>query len=536
MKNVKVQAVLGRAKGAFNGFTSGQRTVTIIAVVVALVGALVFVQWAGRPTMTALYTNLSSSDAAAVATKLREGGITYELADGGKTILVAADKADQARLDIAAANVVQNSPDGQGYPLLDKGSITSSDYQQRMTAKRAFEGELSTTIKKIDRVRDARVYLALGEDSPYTDEQTKPTASVQVTMQEGAKLASGQVDAITHLVASAIPKLDAGAVTVTDAKGVRYTDEGGGVGGTADAKSEQARNLSAQKTAQVQRLLDTIVGPGNSTSVVQADLDFDNTKVVRQEYIPVQAGAIPVTEQRSTEKMTGSSGQVVGGVLGPDNITVPGLDQGTSKNEYTKDDFTKQNPYGVQTTTKDLSKGAIKKLTVAVAVDATKAGTYSTAELTKLIGAAAGVDQARGDDIQVSKLAFDTKAADAAKARADAEAAEARQGELIDLAKNAGLVLLLLLALLIGFRRSRRQTEVVDLGELPTAEDQPALPAIDPPLEYQLDSDPLPVIEATPVDPQSQARVLAREEIGSLVEEDPDEVARLLRGWISERS
>ena len=58
------------------------------------------------------------------------------------------------------------------------------------------------------------------------------------------------------------------------------------------AKSEQARNLSAQKTAQVQRLLDTIVGPGNSTSVVQADLDFDNTKVVRQEYIPVQAGAI----------------------------------------------------------------------------------------------------------------------------------------------------------------------------------------------------------------------------------------------------
>ena len=172
MKNVKVQAVLGRAKGAFNGFTSGQRTVTIIAVVVALVGALVFVQWAGRPTMTALYTNLSSSDAAAVATKLREGGITYELADGGKTILVAADKADQARLDIAAANVVQNSPDRQGYPLLDKGSITLSDYQQRLTAKRAFEGGLSTPIQKIDPVRDDRGYLALCDDSPRPDEHT----------------------------------------------------------------------------------------------------------------------------------------------------------------------------------------------------------------------------------------------------------------------------------------------------------------------------------------------------------------------------
>ena len=77
---------------------------------------------------------------------------------------------------------------------------------------------------------------------------------------------------------------------------------------------------------------------------------------------------------------------------------------------------------------------------------------------------------------------------------------------------------------------------MVDLGELPSAEEPNGLPAIEPPVEYMLDNEPLPVIEATPVDPQSQARVLAREEIGSLVEEDPDEVARLLRGWISERS
>ena len=38
----------------------------------------------------------------------------------------------------------------------------------------------------------------------------------------------------------------------------------------------------------------------------------------------------------------------------------------------------------------------------------------------------------------------------------------ARKGELIDLGKNAGLVLLLLLALLIGFRKSRKQTEIVE--------------------------------------------------------------------------
>ncbi len=533
--NVRLQAVVGRAKGVFNGFTAGQRAITIIAVVVALVGAVVFAQWAGRPTMQPIYSNLALSDASAVSTKLRENGVQVELADGGKTILVPAHQADQARLDVSSANLLQNSAESQGYPLLDKNSIGSSDFQQKLTAKRAYEGELAKTIKKIDKVRDATVYLALGENSPYQDEQTKPSASVQVSMAPGTKLATGQVDAIVHLVSSAIPKLDAGAVTVTDALGTRYTEEGGGAGGL-DARSDQTRAISAQKTAQVQQFLDRIVGPGNSTVSVQADLDFDNTQVVRNEYVLSKPGDPPLNETRSTEKMTGSSGQVVGGVLGPDNITVPGLDQGTSKNDYTKEQFTKNNPWGTQKTTKDMAKGAIKKLNVAVAVDAKNAGTYNATELKTLLGTAAGIDTARGDEINVSKMAFDTKAGEAAKAKAEAEAAAARQSELIDLAKNAGLVLLLLLALLIGFKKSRRTEEVVDLGELPSA--APALPPgpTEPPLEYQLESDPFPVIEATPVDPQSQARVLAREEIGSLVEEDPDEVARLLRGWIAERS
>lgn len=535
MKNIKFQAVVGRARGVFDGFTSGQRAVTIIAVVVAVVAGVVFMQWASRPTMTPIFTNLASSDAAAVSAKLKESGVTYELGDGGRTILVPAQKADQARLDLAGAGLPQNSPESQGYPILDKNSISSSDFQQKLNAKRAYEGELAKTIKKIDKVRDATVYLALGEDSPYQDAQTKPSASVQVATVSGAKLTTGQVDSIVHLVSSAIPKLTPTAVTVTDATGVRYTEEGGGVGGL-DARADQIRAISAQKTAQAQQFLDRIVGPGNSTASVQAELDFDNTRIERQEYVLSKAGDPPVVEQHSTEKMTGSAGQAVGGVLGPDNITVPGLGQGTSKNEYTKEDFTKQNPYGVQKSTRDVAKGAVKKLNVAIALDTKNAGAYNQAEMTQLMSAAVGVDEARGDSVKLSKLAFDTKAAEAQKAKSDADAAEARKAEMLDLAKNIGLVLLLLLALLIGFRKSRKQTEVVDLGELPSA--APALPPspTDPPLEYQLESDPLPVIEATPVDPQSQARVLAREEIGSLVEEDPDEVARLLRGWIAERS
>ncbi|MBW3083936.1 Flagellar M-ring protein [Austwickia sp. TVS 96-490-7B] len=534
--NVKLQAVVGRAKSVFNGFTPGQRAVTIIAVVVAVVGMVVFANWSSKPTMTPIFTNLSAADASAITTKLQETGVPYELGDGSKSVLVPADKANQARLDLAAAKLPQNSPDSAGYAMLDKQSLGSSDFQQKLSAKRAYEGELAKTIKKIDKVQDANVYLALGEDSPYTDNQTKPSASVQVTMANGSKLKANQVDAITYLVSSAVPKMDPHAVTVTDSTGQRYTDTDGGAG--LDQRADQIRAVSAAKTAELQRFLDTIVGPGNSTVSVQAELNFDNTKINRQEYVLAKPGDPPLAEQHSTEKMTGAGGQAVGGVLGPDNITVPGLGQGNANSQYTKEDFTRQNPYGTITTTTDAAKGSIKKLDVAVALDVKNAGAYNATDLTDLLSRAAGIDTNRGDLVKVSKLAFDTKAADAAKSQAEAEAAAARQEQLLDLAKNAGLVLLLLVALFIGFRRSRKREEVVDLGELPSASPQAALPPTptDPPLEYQLESDLLPVIEATPVDPQSAARVLAREEIGNLVEEDPDEVARLLRGWISERN
>ena len=126
---------------------------------------------------------------------------------------------------------------------------------------------------------------------------------------------------------------------------------------------------------------------------------------------------------------------------------------------------------------------------------------------------------------------------------AQAAAAEAeRQNQLIELAKNIGLALLLLLALLIGFRKSRKKTtRTVEIGDLSSVETESVLPPtamheLPPaPAEYALEDDEMHVIEATPVDPQIEARAAARSEIGALVEENPDEVARLLRGWISER-
>lgn len=80
MRNQRIQQVITRVRSSFTGFTPGQRAITIIAVVLAIVGGIVFFNYASRPAMAPLYTQpLSQSDAAAVSQSLTQRGVAYQL-------------------------------------------------------------------------------------------------------------------------------------------------------------------------------------------------------------------------------------------------------------------------------------------------------------------------------------------------------------------------------------------------------------------------------------------------------------------------
>ena len=545
--NQRFSSAFTKVKTTWGSFTAGQRAVTVIALVVALVGGIAFYQWASRPTMTPVFTGLTSQDAGAITAKLDELGTPYELADGGSTVQVPAEQVAKTRIDLAAAGLPANTENSQGYGLLDQQNFASSDFQQKMAAKRATEGELQKAIDSLDAVQKSTVQLALPDEEVFTAAQTPTTASVLVTPKPSQQLNTGQVEAIVHLVSSAVPKLTANHVTVTDSSGrlLSAMGAGGAASAIGDQRLAQAQGLSASAQQKIQAMLDKAVGPGNSSVTVTADLNFDNTKVQENAYLPAQPGAVPVQEDLETEKLRGNGQTPTGGVLGPDNITVPQGNAGQSNQQYDTEKRKTINPVGTKVTVTEQAPGRLARMNVAVMLDANKSAAINQNEMNALVAAAAGIDPARGDVVKVSRIPFDTQASAAAEAEAKAAAEKERQDQLIELAKNIGLALLLLLALLIGFRKSRTKTKTVEIGDLATY-DAPILPTgggmampipeLPPaPAEYALEDDEMPVIEATPVDPQSEARIQARAEITALVEENPDEVARLLRGWIAER-
>lgn len=524
----QVRVALDRATEALRQFTIAQRTLGLIGIAVLVLGAVALSSWLSKPTMTPLFSGLSGTDAAAVVDHVQADGVAYQLADGGTTVLVPSGKVYAERIALAAAGLPTNA-DGDGYSLLDKMSMTSSDFQQQTTYQRALEGELAKTVGAIDGVQTASVKLAIPAETVFVSSKQDPTASVFVRTKAGATLSSAQVEAIVHLVSAGITDMKPTDVSVVDASGRVLSAVGTGTVGTQSADATDYEN---RVRASVQALLDQVVGAGHAAVTVSADLDRDEShKTVESFTQPTKTP--PLASSTTTEKYTGTGGSSATGVLGPDNIAVPSGGSTAGTYQSTSQDVTN----AVDKTTEEITSpaGGVARQSVAVVVDASVAQSLNLANLQQTVAAAAGIDTTRGDTLSVQSMAFDTSAADAASTAlkaADQQAAKDRQTALVKQGGWAALVVVVLVVLVVlGSRRSRQsRREALDLGTLSVG------PADEDPLAIEGAPGAFAALEAAapPVgNPPAQRK---REEITALADEQPAEVAELLRGWLAEPS
>ena len=511
------------------GFTAGQKAVTAIALVALLVGAAAFTSWAAKPAMVPVFTNLAASDAAAITEELNTRGMQYSLADGGATVLVPQKDVYQLRLDLSAAGLPENGE--TGYELLDSQGITTSEFRQRVDYQRALEGELSKTISSIEGVEATTVHLVMPEEALFSEDARQPSASVLVKMKPGKTMSGGQVQAVVHLVSSSVEGLAPEQVTLADAKGnvLSTAGETGASAAAGDARAVQTAAFEKDLQTSVQDMLTPIVGTGKAVVRVKAALDFDQRATTSERFNPQDKQAPAVSESVTTETYEGA-GQIVGGVLGPENVNNPALNGG--ENTYEKGQETRTLAVDKITEQVQSAPGKVERLSVAVVLDAEAAGVVAPAEVEQLVAAAAGIDRERGDVVEVSRLAFDDTAAQAAEEEfAKLEAAE-KSAQRWSLVRTVVVLLVVGLLLLYALRTMRRdqRTQV----ELPYDIEAVQL-ALDAEEAEALAAAERRALEPPPLSVEDKQRLTIQGEIGELVERQPEEVAQLLRGWLADR-
>ena len=454
-----------------NGFTQTLRNlgptklVALAAVGFALIAFFVFiVTRLASPGMTLLYSGLDPSDSGQIVQRLDAQGVPYELRGDGSQIYAPADQVAKLRLSLASEGIPAGG--SIGYEIFDRAdALGTTNFVQQINQNRALEGELARTIRSIRQVRSARVHLVMPKRELFSTDRAVPTASVVLQLQGG--LDKGQVSAIQHLVASAVPGMNASDVSIIDNNGqllARGADED-----SLDASNSEdmRRNFEMQMSRKVNDILVRALGPGNFRAEVTADMDFNQVTTNREEFNP--DGIVPRSTQsveetgNSQETDNSNAVSAANNTPNPPGQTQGGANGSTSQTSRTEE--TVNNEISKTTQTEVKTGGNVKKLSAAVVVD----GTYTVAEdgtktyaprtpeelanYETLVKTAINFDEARGDVVQIVNMQF-AEAEDLGAADGTLFGLEKtdlmRLAELVVLSIVATLVLLLVVRPLLG--------------------------------------------------------------------------------------
>ena len=338
----------------------------VLVAVLGLLGTMVF--HIGAQPESLLYANLDLKESAAITAQLDQAGIKYQLKGDGATIMVGREEVAKARLMLA--NKGLPSSGSVGYEIFDSPPpLGQTEFMENINNQRALEGELARTIRAEHGISMARVLLVMPRRELFQEEAAAPTASVQIGMTSTTGLGADQVNAIRHLVASAVPNLKPTNITIIDDHG-RLLASGGEDDAANGAMGAQKRTeVEDSLRKRIKDIVEGIVGPGNAHVQVTADLDLTTQTKEEVKYDPdgQVVRSTGTTTQKESSADGSTNGQVSAAANTPGGQQTPGV--GASGNN--SDQSTETTNYEISSTktTTVMPSGTIKHLAVSVAVD-----------------------------------------------------------------------------------------------------------------------------------------------------------------------
>ncbi len=382
------------------------------------------VLWSQSTPYDLLYSGMGEQDFAEMIEAMDKMEVDYKIESGTGAIMVPSDQMRELKLKLAAQGLPRTQ--SLGYEILDKEvSFGTSKNIELMRFQRALEGEIARTIMVIQNVKSARVLLALPKQSVFVRKRKEPSASVIVSLYQGRVLEKSQIEAIVHLVSSSVPMMAASRVTVVDQKGRMLSGNSSSDSLNLSTKQfEYKKNLEEHLMQRIENILLPLLGSEGMQTQVSADVDFTVTEKTQELFNP----DLPAlrSEQIMDEESSLSSVQGVPGALSnqpPPAGVAPELAVGEDSNiantPTSKSKSATRNFELDKTITHTrLATGILRRLSVAVVIDDKQVvlddGSITTQpyaqedinQLRSLIMQAVGYDNSRGDLVTVTNVAF----------------------------------------------------------------------------------------------------------------------------------
>lgn len=511
----------------FNGLRKNTKIALGVGGIALVIISIYLALTLGATKYGVLFNNLDPNDAKTVMDQLNSKKIT-NVKISGNSILVPENQVDQLRLELAS----QLSSGSKGFELFDSSNtFGSTDADMKVKYQRALQGELEKTIKSFPQIQNAKVNLVLPDDSVFVKDSSPASVSVTLIMKPGQTLSDNQVRAAVALITGSVKNLPKENVQIVDDKMKLLTEnifdkDNAQISSDTDKqqqlKKEYEKELEAKAMDQLSKPFKNKV-----TVKINADLDFDATQsvatkvdpkgtIVSEKYVRDTNGNVTTRPSQSPidNNMTNSATTTQ-----TDNSVTVTHQEETNNYENSKSE------------TKTVkAPGSVKRLTASVIIDGTVDDALK-AQIQDLVGGAIGLDTNRGDTIAIAGMKFDTTDADATKKTLDEMKQTQAQDNKMKLYKEIGIGggALILLIMLIALLRKRNKS---------TSEEEQLDAIVSPKtINVLVGENEGPQIEYKPIDfdmEDKTERGHIEKEIKRYATEKPDQVADIIKSWLSE--
>ena len=569
--------------GEFFRTLGAARLAAMGAVAAALIFFFLFIiARVSAPAMAPLFTELTLDDSARIVRELEAQGTPYEIKGEGATILIPKDKVARTRMRLAETGLPRGG--SVGYEIFDRtDTLGTTSFVQNVNHVRALEGELSRTIRSIDRIAAARVHLVIPERQLFARDRQEPSASI--VLQVRGSLEMSQVRAIRHLVASAVRGLKAERISIVDERGQLLADGSGGEAGGISGLEERNTAFERKLKQQIDAIVTSVVGANRARVTVSAELDYSRIQQTSDSFDP-DGRVVRSTQTREEQSATGSN---AGGEGVSVSNEIPGNNQQRNQQQPQQTAQARDNARKTEevvnyeitrtTRTETLEPGRVKRISVAVLVD----GTYTKGNnnevayqprtkedldrIAALVRSAIGFNEKRGDMIEVVNLRF---------AEPTVIAQSAGEGGFLsmfrfttdDIMRSVEIGVMLILGLLVLLfvvrplvrrviapdeRAAAAAAAAGNTSAAPSITTQVLAPpqqtvvvqTVAPPLApqvVQIQQAPLPpadhpasrLIESAQI--MGEAHQKSMQKVGELVQSNPQETVSVIRQWMNERT
>lgn len=308
--------------------TKGQKGMILGGIGLLLVIVITITALSTSSNYVPLYSDLTLQESGQITEELEVRGISYELKDGGTTILVPENESDQLLVELAGQGIPSSGNIDYSF-FSENSSWGITDNEFNIMKLDAMQTELANLIKGIEGIEDAKVMINLPEETIFvSDNPGEASASIVLNTRFGQEFKDNQIESLYHLVSKAVPNLPEDNIVIMNQFFEYYDQASSSKQDYFTNHHEVKKEIERDLQRKLQQMLGTMVGMDSVIVSVTADIDSTSESRVEEIIEPVDIEnmeGLPVSIENIHETYSGGDGaEGIPGVGDEDIANYPG--------------------------------------------------------------------------------------------------------------------------------------------------------------------------------------------------------------------